>query len=785
MKNADTFADAPEISSATRERAAELFREMQETVCQHTDHIFSRLMIWQWVATVGAAVVITPRTWIGAQSQLHIHVIAAALLGGLITALPVFMALEHPGTALTRHSVAVGQMLMSALLIHVTGGRIETHFHVFGSLAILAFYRDWRVLISASAVVYVDHLVRGFFWPQSVYSVMSAPIWRSLEHAGWVVFEVSFLIVSIRKSLRETLNVAERQAKLETINDTIERTVTERTAELTREVSERRLAEESLKLSETQLAKAQHIARLGSWEWDIVCDKVTWSDETRRLYGYSEQDFGANMKTCLARVHPDDRAKVQLALDEALRSGGPYVCDHRVLLPDGTIRVMHGLGEVVMDEQRQPVRIIGTTQDVTEADRAEAALRRSEEQLRQSQKMEAVGRLAGGVAHDFNNLLTVITCYSSMSLRQMEKGNPLRKHSEEIQAAAERAASLTGQLLAFSRKQVLQPRIVDLNETVSGMEKMLRRLIGEDVELCTMFDPELGHVKADPGQFEQVILNLAVNARDAMPRGGKLTIQTANVTLDQRTRFRNRDLNVGDYVMVAVSDSGVGMTEEVKSHLFEPFFTTKGVGRGTGLGLATCYGIICQSDGDIRVYSEMNCGTTFKIYLPRVDAPTTTATATNDPDTLPEGSESILIVEDEATVRRLAASVLRGAGYQVQEARDAIEALGIVKAKQPFDLIITDVIMPKMSGKELYDQIKVIAPRIKVLFMSGYTDDALAHHGVLGPELCFLEKPFSPVGLARKVREVIDSSKARPRPSIQTASNGHSTGNGVLNSLNH
>jgi len=762
-------------------RTLELFNEMQQAVTRHTDSLFGRLMVWQWLAAVGAAVLITPRTWIGTHSQIHVHVLAAVFLGGLITALPVFMAWRHPGLVLTRHTVAVGQMLMSALLIHLTGGRIETHFHVFGSLAILAFYRDWRVLISASAVVYVDHLLRGFFWPQSVYGVMTAPIWRSLEHAGWVIFEVTFLIISIRKSLGETLNVAERQAKLEDINETIEQTVTERTAELTREIAERHQADESLTHSQAQLAKAQSIARLGSWEWDVVQNKVTWSDETRRLYGYSEHDLGADLNHCLERIHPEDRDKVRLAFAEALRSGGPYVCDHRALLPDGTIRVMHGLGEVVKDGKGKPVRIIGTTQDITEAERAEAALRRSEEQLRQSQKMEAVGRLAGGVAHDFNNLLTVITCYSSMSLRQMDKTHPLRKNTEEVQAAAERAASLTGQLLAFSRKQVLQPRIIDLNETVSGMEKMLRRLIGEDIELCTLFDPEIGHVKADPSQFEQVILNLGVNARDAMPRGGKLTIQTANVTLDQRTRFRNRDLDVGEYVMVAISDTGIGMTGEVKSHLFEPFFTTKGVGRGTGLGLATCYGIICQSDGDIRVYSELDCGTTFKIYLPRVDAPVTPSRDSSDLDALPEGTESILIVEDEAAVRRLAASVLRSSGYQVQEARDAIEGLALIHAKQPFDLVITDVIMPKMSGKELYDQIKVIAPRIKVLFMSGYTDDALAHHGVLGPELCFLEKPFSPSRLAQKVRDVIDGSKGRSRSASKPASNG----NGSLNGVKH
>src|SRR6185369_14008130 len=308
-----------------------------------------------------------------------------------------------------------------------------------------------------------------------------------------------------------------------------------------------------------------------------------------------------------------------------------YVCEHRALLPDGTERVLHGLGEVVVDGHGHPVKVIGTTQDITEAERAEAALRRSEEQLRQSQKMEAVGRLAGGVAHDFNNLLTVITGYAAMSLQRMKKDDPFRKDTEEIQTAAERAASLTGQLLAFSRKQVLQPRIVNLN--------------------------------------------LAINARDAMPRGGKLTIQTANVALDQKTRFRNRDLDVGEYIMLAITDTGVGMTEEVKSHIFEPFFTTKSAGRGTGLGLATCYGIISQSDGDIRVYSEVNCGTTLKIYLPRVDALGTTNADDPDADVMPNGKESLLIVEDEAAVRRLAVSVLRNCGYEVQEARDAMEAL--------------------------------------------------------------------------------------------------------------
>jgi nitrogen-specific signal transduction histidine kinase len=384
------------------------------------------------------------------------------------------------------------------------------------------------------------------------------------------------------------------------------------------------------------------------------------------------------------------------------------------------------------------------------------ALQCSEEQLRQSQKMEVVGRLAGGVAHDFNNLLTVINGYCAMALQKKEEVRPVRKNIEEIQKAADRAASLTNQLLAFSRKQVLQPRLLQLNEVVRSMDKMLRRLIGEDIELSTTFDSKLGNVKADPGQIEQVIMNLTVNARDAMPCGGKLTMSTSNITIDQETKFRNRTLEAGEYVMLAISDNGAGMTGDVKAHLFEPFFTTKGLGKGTGLGLATCYGIICQSGGDIRAYSELNSGTTFKIYLPRTDA-TLEPAANEDLETLPAGTESILLVEDDPSVRDLAAIILRNCGYQVQESSNAFEALRCIKRNRGYDLVVTDVIMPQMSGKELYDQIKGQLPQIKVLLMSGYTDDALAHHGVLDEKLFFLEKPFSPQKLARKVRGVLDT----------------------------
>jgi PAS domain S-box-containing protein len=747
-----TASDAQRISR----RTAELFQDQKHKVFLHTDRLFVHIMLFQWVAGIAAAVLLSPRAWTGTQSTIHLHVFAAVILGGLFSSLPVALALCRPGLPFTRHTIAVGQMLMSALLIHLTGGRIETHFHVFGSLAILAFYRDWRVLISASAVVYIDHLARGMFWPQSVYGVLAAPVWRSLEHAGWVIFEVTFLILSIRTSLSETLAVAERQARLETLKVGIEATVAQRTEELLRENAERRQAEADLKQSEAQLAEAQRIARLGSWEWDVQSDKVTYSEETRRLYGMGPKLFGASLDKNMTHVHPDDRARVLQALAHSVRTGQMFVCDHRVLLGDGTERIMHGLANVVRNERGEAVKLIGTTQDITESKRAEEALHRSEEQLRQAQKMEAVGRLAGGVAHDFNNLLTVITGFSAICIHSLPTNHPLRKNLDEIQNASERAASLTAQLLAFSRKQVLKPRILKLNTIVSGMEKMLRRLIGEDIELSTNLEPQIGSVKADPGQIEQVILNLAVNARDAMPQGGKLIIRTANVMIDEKSRFRGREMDSGPYILLAVSDTGVGMTDEVKAHLFEPFFTTKGIGRGTGLGLATCYGIVRQSEGDIRVYSEPNRGTTFKVYLPRVDTEVESSSKPASDDSMPQGTESILIVEDDAAVRRLATTVLRDRGYKVHEARDGAEALDAIGAGQHFDLVVTDVIMPKMSGKDLSERIRATTPQTKVLFMSGYTDDALALHGVLAPEIVFLEKPFSPARLARKVRETID-----------------------------
>ena len=388
--------------------------------------------------------------------------------------------------------------------------------------------------------------------------------------------------------------------------------------------------------------------------------------------------------------------------------------------------------------------------------------RQLEGQLRQSQKMEAIGQLAGGIAHDFNNVLTVITGYSQLLLARLDPGHPLRVELEEIRKAGERAAALTRQLLAFSRRQVLEPKVLHLNEILASIEGMVRRLIGEDIEMAVLSSPALHPIKADPGQIEQVIVNLAVNARDAMPQGGKLTIETADVELDQIRTGKDVTIPAGHYVMLAVSDTGHGMDGATKAHIFEPFFTTKEKGKGTGLGLATVYGIVKQSDGYITVYSEPDRGATFKIYLPRAEAAPEVPELKVFRESL-DGSETVLVVEDEDTIRSLASNVLQSHGYRVLEALSARDAMRLSeKEGGAIDLLLTDVVMPQISGRELAERLLVLRPGIKVLFMSGYTDDAVIRHGVLQEGTAFLQKPFVPNDLARKVREVLDATHGRP-----------------------
>jgi PAS domain S-box-containing protein len=399
--------------------------------------------------------------------------------------------------------------------------------------------------------------------------------------------------------------------------------------------------------------------------------------------------------------------------------------------------------------------------DITEEKRSAEALRRVEDQLRQAQKMEAVGRLAGGVAHDFNNILSVILGYSDFVLEELKPGDPMRSDVEEIKKAGSSGADLTRQLLMFSRQQVLAPKVADLNEILGGMDKMLQRILGADVDLVSLFAPALGRVRVDPGSIEQVIMNLVVNARDAMPTGGALTMETGNVDLDAAYARTHVGVTPGPHVMLAVTDTGAGMDEATTTHMFEPFFTTKEKGKGTGLGLSTVFGIVQQHGGSIWVYSEPGNGTAFKIYLPRVDAPADVFQAAAPPASL-NGSETILLAEDDNQVRAVALAILRRRGYQVIEAHDAREALlQSEKHSGTIHLLLSDVVMPEMSGPELATRLASVRPDMKVLCMSGYTDDSITRHGVIDADVAYVQKPFTADTLTTKVREVLDATSRR------------------------
>jgi PAS domain S-box-containing protein len=463
------------------------------------------------------------------------------------------------------------------------------------------------------------------------------------------------------------------------------------------------------------------------------------------MIGKTDHDF-------LSKEDADKLTKIK---KQVLDTGRPVHVEVPLLSLNGEQQFFGGTYVPKLNAQGQVDGLIGYFRNITERMRAEEEKERLQGQLQQAMKMEAVGRLAGGVAHDFNNLLTVINGYSELLIQRLGENSPLRKDAEEILQAGNRAESLTRQLLLFSRKQVLQPKVIDLNMVVSKAGKMLQRLIGENIELRTILGEGLGRVKADEGQVEQILINLAINARDAMPGGGELTIETANVVLDEIFAKDHPSLVPGPHVLLLVRDTGSGIPDEIRRHIFEPFFTTKERGKGTGLGLATVYGIVQQSQGHLDFHSESGKGTIFKIYLPCVDGESKAlSTVTTE---APKGSEAVLVVEDENSVREIVNRVLSGKGYRVLMASDGSEGLRISgEYNGPIDLLLTDLVMPKMGGRELATRLEAERAGMKVLFMSGYTEDAISHQGVLEAGLSFIQKPFTTVALLRKVREVLD-----------------------------
>jgi PAS domain S-box-containing protein len=514
-----------------------------------------------------------------------------------------------------------------------------------------------------------------------------------------------------------------------------------------RDVTERKRMEKALRDSERRFKTFMDNSPSIAFVKDDQGRYVYVSNQLERFLGRRAADQVG--RTDL-QVWPPETARQLQDNDQAVRSSG-RASEVEEVLPRADGAPSHWLVLRFPFQDASGAKLLGgVALEITER-------KRLEEQFLQSQKMEAVGRLAGGVAHDFNNLLTVITGFCELLLRTHDLDDPSRALVEEILRSGERAATLTRQLLAFSRKQMLLPQVISFNAVVADMEKMLRRVIGEDIDLVTVPGPDLGHVLADKGQLAQVILNLVVNARDAMPRGGKLTLETANVYFDEAYAATHPEVRAGAHVMLAVSDTGCGMTEEVRAHVFEPFFTTKEPGKGTGLGLATVFGIVKQSGGHITVYTEAGVGTTFKLYLPLVGERSRKMQPEIAVRELPQGTETILLVEDADPVRALAREVLHRSGYTILEARHGLEALVVAEQFQgKIDLLVTDVVMPQMGGPELARLLRAARPETKVLYLSGYTDDAVLRHGLLEGETAFVQKPFAMAMLARKVREVLD-----------------------------
>jgi len=668
------------------------------------------ILVLLWVQAVALTAFALATGNDGGHSLFEGSVVAAMALGATSTRLSrTFRALI----------ASLGLVTSAAVLTHLSGGYIEMHFHFFVMLGVIALYQSWVPFLGAITYVALHHGIVGVLDPRSVYNhpaAIASPWTWAFIHAGFVLAASVAMIVTWRA--HET-----SQAYTELILDSTVDGIcgVDATGVIT-------------------FMNPSGARTLGWTRGELVGRPIQDALLPRASDGTPAR-FEASpiYSACTDGCTRDLKAQVFLR-----RDGSSVPVDY------------------IATPFRQGDQIAGTLitfRDISERLQADEAQAQLEVQLLQSQKMEAVGRLAGGIAHDFNNLLTVIIGRAQRVVKSVEPEHPRYADIELIQKSAYRASALTRQLLAFSRKQVLQPKVLSLNEVVGDLEAMVRRLIREDIELITALEADLGQVKVDPHQMEQVLVNLVVNAVDAMPRGGRLIIETGNTELTAAYAIRHVGMEPGAFVMLAVSDNGQGMDADTRARIFEPFFTTKEQGKGTGLGLSTVHGVINQSGGHILVYSEPGQGTTFKIYLPRVDGPKRAARRLVAPVDVRRGAETLLVVEDEEDVRGLARDVLVEGGYTVLVAATAEDAVRICEEHgSPISLLLSDVVMPKVSGPQLAQRLVDLRPELHVLYMSGYTDEAIVHHGVLEPGTAFIEKPFTPEGLCGKVRDVLDAA---------------------------
>jgi PAS domain S-box-containing protein len=522
----------------------------------------------------------------------------------------------------------------------------------------------------------------------------------------------------------------------------------------TRERNRTRQAEGALRQAEQRLRVMANNLKEMVVAYDMNRELIYANPAVEKMTGYTAAECTAS--AFLSWIHPDDRARMEAHFDSLFQGSSIENEEYRIITRDGQVKWLAATWGPMLDENGKQIGVQGSKRDITDRKRAEEALHESQARYLQAQKLESIGRLAGGVAHDFNNLLTVINGFSDLVYHKLRADDPLRQQVDQVRRAGERAAELTQQLLAFSRKQMIQPRPLDLNNVIDESQRMFRRLLGEDVQLIIRLQPGLGLVMADSSQMHQVLMNLVVNARDAMSDGGKLFIETAEVEITAHYVSKHPEATVGRAIVLTVTDSGMGMDSVTQQHIFEPFFTTKGAAQGTGLGLATVYGIVKQSHGWIMLYSEIGKGTSFKIYLPRISSGLPEQPGAGTDATRLRGRETVLVVEDQEEVRAYAVSVLESYGYTVLDAPDGAKALAVAEYHgSPIDLLLTDVVLPGVNGRQLADQLTAIRPEMKVLYTSGYTQDVIAHRGVLDRDVAYLPKPYSPEALAARIRSVL------------------------------
>lgn len=526
--------------------------------------------------------------------------------------------------------------------------------------------------------------------------------------------------------------------------------------EVAYEITQEQDLRQALRKSEARLRQAQKLANIGHWELDLQTNELFWSDEIFNIFEVDPRQFDASYETFLARMHPDDREKVHTAYTDSLENRMPYEIDHRLLLSDGRIKHVQERCKTYYDTQGEQIRSLGTVQDITARKNIEAENERLQQQFNQMQKMEAIGRLAGGVAHDYNNISSIIMGYSEIALNKLVPTDPMHKYFTKIFDAAQRSSEVTRQLLAFARQQTISPKLIDLNKALAYLLKMLGRLVGENIKIVFLPDTDTWPVKVDPSQIDQIMMNLCVNARDSIADVGKVTIETRNTSFNEAYCSIHMGFVPGDYVLLSISDDGNGIAPENMEKVFEPFFTTKEIGKGTGLGLATVYGIVKQNNGFMNLYSELGGGTVFKIYLPRHSGQAEHINRRESVEIPASRGETVLFVEDDASILELGKTILSSLGYKILFAGSPNVAIQEAKDHEGIiDLLITDVIMPEMNGRVLSKRLMNFYPRIKTLFISGYTANVIADRGVLQDDVSFLSKPFSIEELAVKIRKIL------------------------------